>query len=80
MHIAHDRLEGRVRYEVIARIGVPFEVITEVAEALDADVVVMATHGRKGMARMFLGSVAEHVLRGCARPVLTVRPRSGGAD
>lgn len=72
--IAHERLAGKVRYEVLARFGAPFEVITQAAEEVDADVVVMATHGRTGAARLVLGSVAEHVVRTCSRPVLTVRP------
>ena len=72
--IARERLSGKVRYEVLVRFGAPFEVITQTAEEVDADVVVMATHGRTGAARMVLGSVAEHVVRTCTRPVLTVRP------
>jgi nucleotide-binding universal stress UspA family protein len=38
------------------------------------DVIVMATHGHKGFARLFLGSVAEQVVRETRPPVLTVRP------
>ena len=40
---------------------------------LGADVVVMATHGRRGFSRFFLGSVAEMVLRESTCPVLTVQ-------
>jgi nucleotide-binding universal stress UspA family protein len=49
------------------------EGISRVAAEVDADLVVMGTHGRRGLARAFLGSVAEGVLRSSARPVLTVR-------
>ena len=43
------------------------------------DLVVMGTHGRSGLARALLGSVAEHVVREASCPVLVVRRRSGGA-
>jgi nucleotide-binding universal stress UspA family protein len=52
------------------------EVIAAV-EKLKADLVVMGTHGRKGLSRVFLGSVAEKIVRGCPVPVLTVR---GGGE
>lgn len=58
--------------------------IVEYANDNDVDVVVMATHGRRGVRRMLLGSVAEEVLRTAGCPVLTVRPdgdgRPDGAD
>ena len=47
--------------------------ICEVAERLDADVICLASHGRSGMARTLLGSVAEAVLRRSQRPVLVVK-------
>jgi predicted transcriptional regulator len=48
-------------------------VIVAAAKQLPADLVVMATHGRKGVARFFLGSVAEIVMRGVTCPVLTAK-------
>ena len=39
------------------------------------DVIVIGTHGRSGVRRFLMGSVAEHVVRRAARPVLTVRGR-----
>ncbi len=53
--------------------GEPADVILDVAERLKADLIVMGTHGRKGIARFLLGSVAEKVLRRAACPVLSVR-------
>lgn len=50
-------------------------VIREHAELVDADLIVMASHGRRGLARFFLGSTTERVLRGAPCPVLIVRPR-----
>lgn len=48
--------------------------IVEYANDHDVDVIVMATHGRRGVRRMLLGSVAEEVLRTAGCPVVTVRP------
>ncbi|NHZ73783.1 MAG: universal stress protein [Nitrospirae bacterium] len=49
------------------------EVILEYAKEHDIDLVVMGTHGRRGPARLFLGSVAEEVVRHASCPVLTLR-------
>jgi len=54
-------------------IGDPGSGITAAAQQLPADLVVMATHGRKGVSRLLLGSVAEYVMRGVACPVLIAR-------
>lgn len=53
--------------------GVPYVEITEAAEEIDADMIVIGTHGRTGLAHLLLGSVAERVLRTSDIPVLTVR-------
>jgi universal stress protein A len=53
--------------------GQPGDVVLEAARAVKADLVVMGTHGRTGLARLLLGSVAESVLRRATCPVLTVR-------
>ena len=57
----------------------PAEAIVAVAEAVDAELIVMATHGRGGMSRWALGSVADKVLQTARRPILLVRqpPRWG---
>jgi len=72
--IAHQHLEGKVRYEVFTKVGgEPAAVILAAIEELGVDSVVMTTHGRKGIGRLILGSVAERVVRESPRPVLTVR-------
>lgn len=43
------------------------------SDRLKADLIVMGTHGRHGVSRVFLGSVAEKVVRGSLVPVLTIR-------
>ncbi len=56
--------------------------IVDVANELHADLIVMGTHGRRGLAHLLLGSVAEQVVRTAACPVLTVRRAcvTAGAD
>jgi len=51
--------------------------ILSAAEGLKADLVVMGTHGRRGLNRAFVGSVAEKVVRASVVPVLTVRGDHG---
>jgi nucleotide-binding universal stress UspA family protein len=51
----------------------PAPATLEAAEQLDADLVVLGTHGRGGLRRMILGSVADKVIRGTHRPVLVHR-------
>ncbi|MBI4269292.1 MAG: hypothetical protein A3F92_07120 [Candidatus Rokubacteria bacterium RIFCSPLOWO2_12_FULL_71_22] len=55
--------------------GVPHEQIVRLAKSKRADVVVMGTHGRSGLAKLFLGSVAGRVVTAAPCPVLTVRGR-----
>jgi universal stress protein A len=49
------------------------DAILETAAELDIDLIIMGTHGRRGAARMWMGSVAERVLRLSKTPVLAVR-------
>jgi nucleotide-binding universal stress UspA family protein len=56
--------------------GSPAQEIVRYAERADCDVVVMGTHGRGGIDRLLLGSVAEKVVRSSSVPVLTVGLRS----
>jgi len=53
--------------------GDPAEQILRVANEIHADLIVMGTHGRTGLERLLMGSVAEQVLRQAPCPVLTVR-------
>jgi nucleotide-binding universal stress UspA family protein len=55
--------------------GSPYEVIARAARSRRADVLVLGTHGRTGLSRFFLGSVAARVLASAPCPVLTVRGR-----
>jgi universal stress protein A len=55
------------------RFGPPREGIVKAAKAVEADLIVMSTHGRSGLPHLLLGSVAEHVIRAAHCPVLAVR-------
>jgi nucleotide-binding universal stress UspA family protein len=57
------------------RVGAPWEQILAAAAEAGADLVVLGTHGRRGFAHAFMGSVAERVVRLSPIPVLTVRSR-----
>jgi nucleotide-binding universal stress UspA family protein len=54
-------------------VGTPFHEILEYAHSHDIDLIVMATHGRTGLAHALLGSVTEKVVRKAPCPVFTVR-------
>ena len=70
--IAKEHLTD-IKWETIDKMGPPSEVIVEVATTMQADVIVMVTHGRRGLARLVEGSIAERVLRHAPCPVLAVR-------
>lgn len=72
--------EVKTRYanvDAIVRCGHPWEEIVDATAELKADLVVMGTHGRRGLSHVFLGSVAERVVRMSSVPVLTVRGLKG---
>ena len=71
------RADGAASAEVV--FGHPAD-IGAYASKLGADLIVMGTRGRTGIAHLFLGSVAETVVRSAPCPVLTVRCRSRGAN
>ncbi len=56
-----------------ALVGSPFMKILETGEKVNADMIVMGTHGRTGMEHVIVGSTAERVVRRSKIPVLTVR-------
>ena len=57
--------------------GLAYQAIVAAADKLKADLIVMATHGRTGLSHLFMGSVAEKVVRTAGCPVLTVRVSQG---
>lgn len=63
------------KVEVHTAVGRPVDEIVWLAAHLDADAVVLATHGRRGLRRLFMGSVAEKVVRLVGCPVMIVREK-----
>lgn len=53
--------------------GPPADVIVETAKEIGADMIVVGTHGRTGLAHLLIGSVAERVIRTATVPVVTIR-------
>ena len=70
--------ERGVRCEAATLHGDPAFQILQAARDVEADLVVMATHGRKGVSRVVLGSVTEAVLHATPCPLLTIPPRAAG--
>ncbi|HEY3253324.1 MAG TPA: universal stress protein, partial [Polyangiaceae bacterium] len=61
----------------LLRAGVPWEEVLSAAAQIKADLIVMGTHGRRGLERALLGSVAEKVVRMARVPVLTAHGTEG---
>lgn len=75
-----DRIADRLKSEglrVATRLqyGVPSNTILQMSEQVGADLIVMATHGRGGLQRLWLGSVALEVVQGSSKPVLLVHAK-----
>ncbi len=79
-HAAHEHLQSLaakleregLEIECIAVEGVPGDAIRSFAERERPDLIIMGTHGRRGVSHLLLGSVAEYVLRHAPCPVLTI--------
>ncbi len=68
------KLKG-VKASTALREGIVADMILDYAEANLVDLIAMSTHGRSGLGRWLIGSVADRVVRGAKVPVLLVRPR-----
>jgi nucleotide-binding universal stress UspA family protein len=65
---------GAQAVRTMTEMGTPQHAIVETARRIQADIIVIGTHGRTGFKHVLLGSVAEKVVRTAPCPVLTVRP------
>jgi len=72
-----ELVEDGVKASAFVKRGEPAGAILDAAEAIEADLIAMTTHGRSGVRRWLLGSVAERVLRASPLPVLLVRGPMG---
>ena len=72
--VCEEQLEGRTNLQRRIVSGDPATEILKTIEAEDIDLVIMGTHGRKGLEHVILGSVAENVVKKSSAPVMTVNP------
>jgi universal stress protein A len=73
--LAKTARRAGARTQTLLLRGVPHEAIGEAARRCRADLVVLGTHGRTGVSRLVVGSVAARVIATAPCPVLTVRSR-----
>jgi nucleotide-binding universal stress UspA family protein len=71
--LAERARNAGVRARILLIDGTPARDIPRIARRTHADLLVIGTHGRTGFAKLFLGSVASHVVATATCPVLTVR-------
>ena len=71
--LAADEVPAGLSAKTTVRTGSPASEIVDLAKKLPADIIVISTHGRTGLKQVFLGSVAEHIVRHAPCPVLVVR-------
>ena len=70
--LVESRKTSGVPLTAVLREGVAWEEVNAVAKEIDAHLIVIGTHGRRGLARALLGSVAENVIRTSTVPVLVM--------
>lgn len=72
----HDLLIGKIlngnKTRTFIEEGIPSETILKTADEWGADMIILGTHGRSGLAHLFMGSVAEKVIRNSRKPLLIV--------
>ncbi len=72
--VAATLTHEHIKTETLVAHGNPANIILQVAKDMHADLIVMSTYGRGGIKRTLVGSVADHVIRHAAAPVLVTRP------
>lgn len=73
---AAERVRGAIAAHTVVLEGTPVDAVVRYASSGDFDLIVMGSHGRSGIQRALLGSVAEGVLRHALLPVMIVRQTS----
>jgi nucleotide-binding universal stress UspA family protein len=69
-----DHFKNFPKLKTRVLVGSPAEKILELAQQENIDLIIMGAHGRKGLERVFFGSVADKVVTGAPCPVLTIHP------
>jgi len=72
--VCEEQLEGRTNLQRRVVSGDPATEILKTIESEHIDLVIMGTHGRKGLEHIVMGSVAENVVRKSSVPVMSVNP------
>ena len=73
--LARKQIDPVTPVHPLVCIGKPFDEIVKTAKTFNADLIILATHGRTGLKRALLGSTAEQVVRHATCPVLVVREK-----
>ena len=72
-NLATKQIPSELKTNLIVKTGKPFIEIIETAAEIDADLIIIATHGHSGMEHILFGSTAEKVVRKAPCPVMTLR-------
>lgn len=72
--VCEEQLQSCPNFQKIIVSGDPAQEILKTIETEGIDLVIMGTHGRKGLEHVFFGSVAENVVKQSSAPVLTINP------
>jgi nucleotide-binding universal stress UspA family protein len=65
--------ENGVRVDEVLLVGNPSHDMKKISEKLEADIIIIATHGKTGLVKLIMGSVAENVLKSVKIPVLLLK-------
>ena len=71
--LAKSEIGDSLKYNILIKTGKPFMEIIETASEIDADLIIIATHGHTGVEHLLFGSTAEKIVRKAPCPVLTLR-------
>ncbi|MCF6268196.1 MAG: universal stress protein [Melioribacteraceae bacterium] len=71
--LAKKEIGELLSYNILVKTGKPFMEIIEAAKEIDADLIIIATHGHTGVEHLLFGSTSEKVVRKAPCPVLTLR-------
>jgi nucleotide-binding universal stress UspA family protein len=72
--VAHESLKRFPKLETRVAVGAPAEKILETVAKEKIDLIIMGTHGRRGLERTIFGSVADKIVQSAPCPVITIRP------
>lgn len=71
--LATNAIGESLKYNILIKTGKPFMEVIETASEVDADLIIIATHGHTGVEHLLFGSTSEKVVRKAPCPVLTLR-------